>query len=45
LQGEFLGESMADCIFDDLQVAGNGENAVAQVHGFANIFGKSGIFE
>jgi hypothetical protein len=35
---------MADRIFDDLQVAGNWENIAAKVHGFANIFGKSGIF-
>jgi hypothetical protein len=35
---------MADCIFDDLQVVGNWEKVAVQVHGFANIFGKSGSF-
>jgi hypothetical protein len=44
LEGELLGVSMADCIFDDVQVAGNWGKVASQVYGFANIFGKSGIF-
>jgi hypothetical protein len=35
---------MGICIYDALQVAGNWEKLALQVHGFANIFGKLGIF-